>query len=319
VNTRPLSRLVRRPGGVFGLVVVALLLIAAAVSLVWTPHPLLDTDVANSYQGPSAAHWLGTDAIGRDTASWLMAGARTTVVVAVLSTVIAGIVGIGLALAGSLAPRWVREPLVVVVDVLIAFPTLPIAMLLASTFGGSLGVVVVAVGVGFGFAIARVVRPEIARVHRADFVLASRAAGVRPFRAVVSHVLPNAGPLLFVQLSLAAAFSILSEAGLSYLGYGAPSGTPSWGRLLNDSQQYITVVPSAVVWPGLTITVTILGITLLGDALREAFDPRLFRRALTAAASVAEPPAIEDARLGHPAAPPVTAAAAPVTRQGASR
>jgi peptide/nickel transport system permease protein len=270
-------QLVRRPTGVFGVVVILLVLLAAAVSLVWLPHPLLAQDVADRWQGPSWEHWLGTDQIGRDTASWLLAGARTTVFVAVLSAVLAGALGVTLAALGALSPRRVAEPLTVLVDILIAFPTLLVAMLVAATAGGSLWVVVIAVGTAGGVSIARVTRPEIRRVDGSDFVLAARAAGVGRLRTIRTHVIPNVAPIVIVQLSLIAALAVLAEAGLSYLGYGAPSGTPSWGRSLADSQRYISVQPASVLWPGLTISLTVLGLSLFGDALREAADPRLKR------------------------------------------
>lgn len=277
-----LRELVRRPTGVFGLIVVAAVLGAALLSLFWTPYPLLEANVADKWQGPSAGHWLGTDQIGRDTLSWLLAGAQTTVFVAFFSVVIAGALGILLGLLGALTPRWSAEPLAVLVDILIAFPVLLIAMLLAAINGGSLWVVVLAVGIGSGVSIARVTRPEIRIVRRADFVLAARAAGVGSVRSILRHVVPNVAPVVVVQLSLTAAVSLLAEAGLSYLGYGAPSGTPSWGRSLADSQAYIGVRPESVLWPGLAITITVLGLTLLGDAIREATDPRLKRTKVVA-------------------------------------
>ncbi|MDM4761610.1 ABC transporter permease [Galbitalea sp. SE-J8] len=290
-----LRELLRRPGGVIGVAVVVLLVASAALSLVWTPWPLLHTDIAERWQGPSARHWLGTDQTGRDLFSWLLAGARTTVLVAVGATLVAGLVGVSLAALGSLTPRGVREAVTVLVDLAIAFPVLLIAMLLAATIGGSLTVVVLAVGIGFGFSVARVTRPEIRRVQRSDYVLAARAAGVGRVGMVVQHLVPNVGPTLVVQLSLAASVSVLAEAGLSYLGYGAPSGTPSWGRLLSATQGYIATQPLAVLWPGLTISIATLGLTLLGDALREALDPRLRRSRAASIPTEAAPGAAADA------------------------
>lgn len=269
--------LLRRPGGVFGLVVVTLVLITALVSIWWTPYPLLQTDGYNGWQSPSPEHWLGTDQSGRDLASWIIAGARTTVFVAVLSALIAGAIGVLLGALGALTTRWFAESIAVLVDIVIAFPTLLIAMLLAATMGGSLWVVVLAVGIAGGVSVSRVIRPEIRIVDRADFVLAARAAGVGRATIVLRHVVPNVLPVLIVQLSMIAALAILAEAGLSYLGYGAPQGTASWGRSLAEAQRLIGVYPLSVLWPGAAITLSVLGLTLLGDALREATDPRLRR------------------------------------------
>ncbi|WP_460491818.1 ABC transporter permease [Dactylosporangium cerinum] len=214
--------LLRRPAGRFGTVVVGAVFGAALLSLFWTPHDLLQQDIAERWRGPGQQHWLGTDQIGRDTLSWLLAGSRTTVLVATWATLIAAAVGIALAALTALSPRWLAEPVIVVVDILIAFPVLLIAMLLAAAFGGSLSVVVTAVGVGVGVNIARVVRPEIRRVLASDYVLAARAGGVGPGGVLARHVIPGAGPVVIVQLSYVAAIAILAEASLSYLGYGAP-------------------------------------------------------------------------------------------------
>lgn len=270
-----LRHLLRRPDGVLGLGVVVLVVVVALVSLVWTPHALLAADASAAWQGPSLRHLLGTDRIGRDVLSWLMAGARTTVVVAAASTLVAALIGLPLAAAGALAPARLSEPLVVLVDILVAFPVLLVAMLLAAPFGGSLAVVVLAVGFGAGVQVARVTRPDIVRVGQSDYVLAARAAGVGAWRRLVDHVLPNVAPVVVVQLSQTAAVATLAEAGLSYLGYGAPSSTASWGRSLADAQPYIGVAPLAVVWPGLAIGLVVLALNLLGDAVRHVSDPRL--------------------------------------------
>lgn len=272
-----LRELLRRPNGIVGSSVVVLLLATAGVALFWTPQNPFTADPYHQWLGPSIVHLLGTDGVGHDIFSYLMAGAKTTVFVAFFSAIIAGIIGIALAALGSLTSRRVREPVAVIIDILIAFPTLLIAMMLSAVFGGSLTVVVVAVGIGFGVNIARVARGEIRRVYRNDYVLAARAAGAGFWRTLARHILPNIAPVFIVQLSLATAVSILAEVGLSFLGYGAPSSTASWGRMLSSLQHYVTVHPGSVVWPGLAITITVLGLNLLGDALREVTDPRLKR------------------------------------------
>ena len=187
---------------------------------------------------------LGTDASGRDILSLLMAGARTTVIVAVGAGVIATVVGIALASLGALTVRWVRESVAVFVDILIAFPVLIIAMMIAAVWGGSLWVVIWSVGIGFGVNIARVTRPELRRVLHSDFVLAGRVSGLTPAQNLVRHLLPNVAPVFIVQLSWGMAVAVLAEAGLSYLGFGAPVTEPSWGLLLAELQQFITVHPA---------------------------------------------------------------------------
>lgn len=270
-----LRELVRRPAGAFGAIVVVALVVCAVVSVFWTPLDPFATDPFHRWESPSAVHLFGTDAVGRDLFSLVFAATRTALLVAVLSSLVAAVVGIALAALGALGPRWVREPVAVLIDILIAFPVLLIAIMLSAVFGPSLAEVVVAVGIGFGVNIARVGRGEIRRVARTGYVLAARAAGLGPLRTLADHVVPNIAPVFIVQLSLSAAVAVLSEAGLSFLGYGAPPSTPSWGRLLSDLQNYVTIYPLTVIWPGLAITVTVLGFNLFGDGLREATDPRL--------------------------------------------
>ena len=272
-----LREVLRRPGGVAGSVIIVGLLVVAGVSLFWTPQNPFDVDPFHQWQGPSWRHLFGTTGSGQDIFSYLFAGARTTVAVAFLSAVIAAVVGIGLAVLGSLTARWVRESVAVLIDILIAFPVLLIAIMLAAVFGSSIVTLVVAVGIGFGVNIARVSRGEIRRAARSDYVLAAQASGSGPWRILVSHLLPNIAPVFIVQLSLSAAVAVLSEAGLSFLGYGVSSSTPSWGRMLSILQNYVTVYPATRPSPGLAITITVLGFNLFGDALREATDPRLRR------------------------------------------
>ncbi len=271
----PLWRAVwRSGGGRYGAVIIALVLISAALSLVWTPYALQQTDTSQGWLGPSVPHPLGTDLIGRDTLSWLIAGSRTTVVIVLGSVLLAGVLGVGLGILSALLPGRLRESLVVAVDILVALPVLLIAILLAAPFGGSLAVVVLAVGIGAGVNVARVLRPEITRAAQSDFVLASRACGSGTMRRLRDHVIPTVGPLLVVQLSQVAGLALLSEAGLTFLGYGAPASTPSWGRSLAEAQHFIGVAPLSVMWPGLVIAATVLAVNLFGDALRDALDPR---------------------------------------------
>lgn len=261
--------------GRFGLIITAIVVLAAMVSLVWTPFNPQDTDTANLFAGPGWPHVLGTDASGRDMASLIMAGAQTTVLVALGAAVVASVVGIALACLSALTPRVVREAMSTVIDVLIAFPVLIIAMMISSVWGGSLLVIIVSVGIGFGVNIARVMRPELRRVLASDYVTAGRASGLTNTQNVVRHVLPNIAPVFIVQLSWSMAVAVLAEAGLSYLGFGPSVSEPSWGVLLSTTQNYIAIHPAAVVWPGLAISLTVLALNLLGDGVREATDPTL--------------------------------------------
>ena len=279
MTPRWLRALWRSGTGRFGIIVVLVIAATALVSLFWTPFNPLSTDLKDRWAAPGWPHLLGTDGTGRDILSLIMTGARTTVFVSVGAAIIATVVGILLAALGALTARWMRETIAVLVDILIAFPVLMIAMMISSVWGGSLWVVIWAVGIGFGVNIARVTRPELRRVQQSDFVLAGRASGLTATQNLTRHLLPNVAPVFIVQLSWSMAVAVLAEAGLSYLGFGASVTEPSWGILLADLQRYIGVHPLSVIWPGLAITITVLGLNLLGDSLREATDPTLAHRA----------------------------------------
>jgi peptide/nickel transport system permease protein len=270
-----MTRLLREPGGAIGAALVAVLLVCAAVALVWTPFDPTLVDPRSAWLPPATGgHLLGTDGSGRDLFSQLLSGARITALVAVTATVVAGVIGIGLAVLAAVPRRagpWVAHG----IDVLVSLPTLLLAIVLAAVYGGSVWTAVVAIGIGTGVNVARVARAEMASVLGTDYVLAAQASGAGSLRIVRRHLLPNVAPVLIVQLSLTLALAVLAEAALSYLGFGTPPPTPSWGRMLQDLQQYVTVHPLVVIWPGLAITLTVLGFSLLGDALRGVTDPRL--------------------------------------------
>lgn len=272
------SRLWRTAGGRFSLIVLFVVVLLAAVSLFWTPFDPKSVDPSARFGAPGWPHLLGTDGTGRDMLTQIMSGARTTVFVAVGSAIVSTIIGISLACLSALTPRIVREGMSTVIDVLIAFPVLLIALMISSAFGGSLWVVVLSVGIGFGVNIARVTRPELRRVLGSDFIVAAQASGLTSWQVLWRHLLPNVAPVFIVQLSWSMGVAVLAEAGLSYLGVGASVSEPSWGLLLSDTQRYITMHPLAVVWPGLAITLTVLALNLLGDGLRDATDPTLSRR-----------------------------------------
>ena len=280
--------------GRLGLFLTGLLVLAALVSAFWTPDDPTFVDPTHQWLLPfSGGHLLGTDNLGRDEFSQLLAGAGTTLEVAVLATAIAAVVGLAFALAAAATPRLVGALVERLIDVLVAFPVLLIAIILAAVYGGSTWTAVTAIGLGSGVAVARVTRAEIGRVLGTDYVLAAHVAGSGRWRTIRRHVLPNILPTLIVQLSLVMAVAVLAEAGLSYLGFGTQPPTVSWGRMLEEQQEYIAIRPLLVIWPGIAVALAVLGFNLLGDGLREATDPRL--RGSAAADLVVEAPATEGA------------------------
>lgn len=272
---RALRKLLRTPSGLFSVTVLALVVVTVAMSLVWLPHDPLYAPGRNTWAEPSLTHWLGTDQTGRDLASRLLVGSQVTVLVALGTGLLAGLVGLTLAVPQALGNRFVREPLAIIIDVLIAFPTLLLAIMLTAVFGSGLGIVIVSVGIGYGVQVARVLRAELRQVAQADFVLAARAAGLSRLAILRKHLLPSVSPVLIVQLSLSMGLAVLAESGLSFLGFGAAPNMPSWGRVLAETKNYIGVHPEIVFWPGLTITLVVLAFFLLGDRLREILDPSL--------------------------------------------
>ncbi len=258
-----------------GIVLVAVVVLAAVVSFFWTPYDPLRVVGAERLQPPSATHLLGTDGFGIDIFSRLLVGARTTVIVGVISVGLAAVIGVPLGMLAGQAGRWVDEVTMRAADIVYALPALLLAMLLASVYGASTVTAMVAIGVASIPAFARVARAGTRQVMAADFVLAARASGTSPWGIATRHVAVNIAAVIGVQASVGFAMAILAEAALSYLGLGTPRPTPTWGNMLRDAQQYLFVAPLQAVWPGLAIAVAVLGFNLLGDGLRDYLDPRL--------------------------------------------
>ncbi|MDF7663598.1 ABC transporter permease [Bifidobacterium sp. ESL0763] len=262
-----------RGEGRFALVVLALWLAVSLISLVWTPQSLWSTDGYHVWQGPTAAHWLGTDGTGSDVLSWLMAGARTNLLIAVLAVALAGVLGMALTAAMVSRSATVSGVSAVLVDALISIPTVLIALILAVPMGASVAVIVIACGIGYGLNLARIARPQALLAANSGYVDSALANGASWFSVLVRHIMPNTMPTMTVQLSLSAGTAVLAESGLTYLGVGVPSGVPSWGHSLATSVKFIDVYPLTVLWPGLIVTVVVVALNVFGDVLRDAVDP----------------------------------------------
>jgi len=263
--------------GRIGTVLVGSMVVAALASLVWTPHDPSRVVPSDKWLPVSPEHWFGTDGGGKDLFSQVLVGARTTLSVVLLAVVIAGVIGLVLGALSAVTPRLVGETVAHLIDIMIALPTLILALVLVAALEGSIWTVSLAIGIGSGVVLARVVRSEINRVMTQDFIVAASASGSSTWRTLWRHVLPNIAPVVIVQLSLVAALAVLAEATLSYLGL-TPISTPSWGRMLEGLQQSASVHPWAIVFPGLAVVLATLGFNLLGDGVRDAIDPRLHSR-----------------------------------------
>ncbi|MDO4241727.1 MAG: dipeptide/oligopeptide/nickel ABC transporter permease/ATP-binding protein [Microbacteriaceae bacterium] len=285
---------------VFALVIFALTLAAALLSFVWLPHDPTHSVASEIWAPPSAAHPLGGDGAGRDVLARLMVGSRTTLLVALVACVGVTCVSLALAAVTALAPNRLRGAAAAVVDVLIAFPTLIFAMLLVTVTGSGLHVVLLAIIFGFSASLSRVLRGEIAQAHASDFAVAARAAGVSRWLVFWRHTVLGASPVLATQAALAAGLSALAESSLTYLGFGVSAATPSWGRMLAQSQQALASYPLAAAIPGGAILLFALACFVFGDACRRLLDPRAREREQTRAGRVlaaAEKPGFDASKL----------------------
>jgi peptide/nickel transport system permease protein len=263
---------------VAGGVLVVLLLAVALLSFVWTPHAAAEIDVPNKLQPPSWHHWLGTDSLGRDIASLLIVGARYSIAVGLIAVGIGITIGVALGLLAAARRGWVEEVVMRLSDFTLAFPALLTAIMLTAIYGPGLVTSIVAIGIFNIPEFARITRASANGIWTREFVLAARACGKGAWRITFEHVLPNIASVIIVQATIRFAIAILAEAALSYLGLGTQPPMPSWGRMLNEGQSMMYQAPMLAVWPGLAIVLTVLGLNLMGDGLRDLLDPRLARQ-----------------------------------------
>jgi peptide/nickel transport system permease protein len=253
------------------------LVLAALLSLVWTPYPIGTINVANRLAGPSPAHWLGTDPFGRDILSLLLKGAANSILVAVVAVGIGILLGVPLGALASATGGWLDELVMRLSDFAFAFPALLTAVMITALWGPGAVNAIIAIGIFNIPVFARLTRGGALSLWQRDFVLAARLAGKGGVRITTGHILPNLAPLVIVQATIQFALAILAEAGLSYLGLGAQPPNPSWGKMLNEAQTFMFLAPQLAIYPGLCIVLSVLGLNLLGDGLRDLLDPKLRR------------------------------------------
>ena len=272
------QRALRHPSFAIGLALTLLVVLAAALSFAWTPHDPYEIDMALKLKAPDARFWLGTDAFGRDVASLLLVGARASIVVGVVAVGIGLVIGTALGLLASARRGWVEEAIMRLSDFGFAFPAILSAIMLTAVFGPGMVNAIVAIGLYNIPTFARITRASANAVWGREFVLAARACGKGRLAITLEHVLPNILSVLIVQATIRFAIAILAEAALSYLGLGTQPPQPSWGRMLSEAQTLLFQAPMLGVYPGVAIALAVLGLNLLGDGLRDLYDPRLARR-----------------------------------------
>lgn len=255
--------------------IVLLFLGAAVLSLFWTPYPINRVDIDIRLQGFSYSHPFGTDQYGRDVLSLLIAGARNSVAVAVVAVAIGFGLGVPLGALAAARRGWIDEIVMRLSDVTFAFPVILSAVMITALLGPGAVNSIVAIGIFNIPVFARVTRGAALQIWTRDFVLAARASGRGALAITRQHILPNITGLIVVQMTIQFALAILAEAGLSYLGLGTQPPQPSWGKMLNEAQTLLFLAPHLAVLPGMAIALTVLGLNLFGDGLRDLLDPKL--------------------------------------------
>ena len=258
----------------FGLVVLGLLVVAALFGQRLTPHPPNAVNVMERLQPPSATYWFGTDELGRDVFSRVLVAARVSLQVGFIAVGISLSAGVLLGLLAGFYGRWIDDAIMRMTDMLFAFPAILLAIAILAVLGPGIANAMIAIGIVYTPIFARITRGSVLSVREQVFVRAARSIGASDFRLLRVHILPNVLAPIIVQASISLAFAILSEAALSFLGLGVQPPAPSWGRMLAEGRGFINTAWWMGFFPGLAIFVTVLSFNLLGDALRDALDPR---------------------------------------------
>ena len=261
-----------------GVMIVGTWLVTAMLAPYMATHDPYEIDIANRLKNPTAEHWLGTDTLGRDTYSRMVFGARTAFQVAIGAVFIGAFFGIPIGAIAGFGGRWIDAALMRLMDAIIAFPGRLLAIALVASMGGGLFSLYIALGVNSIPSYARIVRAVVLAQKEKEYVHAARMTGESELNILFLQVLPNCLSALLVRLSLDFANAILAESSLSFLGLGLPPPTASWGLMLKEVTPFLQLQPMAAFFPGLTISLIILGFNLLGDGLRDVFDPRQYDR-----------------------------------------
>jgi peptide/nickel transport system permease protein len=269
------ARSLRNRSAATGLVILLALIILALFPATIAPYDPAKQDIPNRLQGPSTTHLLGTDQFGRDVLSRLIHGSRLSLLVGVVAVALATVLGIALGLISGFYGGVVDTMMMRFVDMLMAFPSLILALAIVAAMGASIVNAMVAVGISMSPRMARLARGVVLKLKEAEFVEAARAVGAGDLRLMLVHVLPNSLSTIIVTATLMVANAILVEANLSFLGLGAQPPTPSWGNMISDGFGFLTLAPWISVFSGVAIMAAVLGFNLLGDGLRDLLDPRL--------------------------------------------
>lgn len=260
---------------VFGMVVIFIFVIFAIFADLIAPYDPYKTDLPNRLQNPSAEHWLGTDVIGRDTLSRIIFGARTSLVIGLIVVSVSGLIGMTLGMVAGYMGGWAYMIIMRIMDALMSFPMILLAMVIAALLGGGITNVIVALSVGLLPVYTRLMCGQVLTVKENDYILAERAQGASSWRIMIRHLLPNCFPPLIVLITMMLGGVILAEAGLSFLNIGILPPTAAWGSMVNEGRNYLIKVPILSFAPGVAIMLVVFAFNMVGDGLRDALDPRL--------------------------------------------
>lgn len=275
-RSSPWRQMLRTPSGAVGTVIVALyLLVALMGALGLTPYSPLEQNRLDRLQGPSRAHLMGTDILGRDVFSRIIKGGTNSLIVVSLSVLLATAIGATIGVVSAYSGGFTDNLAMRVMDVFFAFPAILLALLVVTVLGPGMRTTIFAIALVYTPIFARVARAPVLALKRTEFVEAANSIGMKRWRILLRHILPNAVAPIIVQISLALSWALLTEAGLSFLGLGTPPPEPSWGQMLADSTGIAEIAPWLLIAPGAAIMLSVLGFNLLGDSLRDALDPRL--------------------------------------------
>jgi peptide/nickel transport system permease protein len=260
---------------IFGMVIIAAFILMATVAPIIAPYGPYEPATGDVLEHPNASHLLGTDQLGRDTLSRVIYGSRTSLIVGLVVVIVAGIIGMTLGLIAAYFGGWVYTIIMRLIDALMSFPMILLAMVIAALLGSGMKNVIIALTVGLMPAYARLMCGQVLTVKESDYILAGRAIGASDWRIMLHHIILNCFPPLIVMITMMLGSTILAEAGLSFLGIGIPPPTAAWGSMVNDGRNYLVENPVLSIAPGAAIMLVVFSFNMVGDGLRDALDPRL--------------------------------------------
>jgi ABC-type dipeptide/oligopeptide/nickel transport system permease subunit len=260
---------------VFGGVIIVLFILVAIFANLLAPYNPVVPDLNATLQNPSAAHWLGTDALGRDTLSRIIFGTRISLEVGLIVVSIGTIVGMALGTIAAYFGRWIYTVIMRIIDAMMCFPMIVLALLIAAMLGPGIKNVIIALTIALMPGYARMMCGQVLTVKQDDFIMAVRSLGASNLRIIMRHVVLNCLPPLIVQITMMIGATILAEAGLSFLGIGIQQPTATWGGMITNGRQYLTSYPILSLAPGLALMLVVFAFNIVGDGIRDALDPRL--------------------------------------------